>query len=85
MTEMFDNLEGLKDREELLHELKSLLRFEDNLKKEGWYSESDFADEIKKLILELAEILKQNEWFRAPSGALINQVNSISFLWILKL
>ncbi len=58
---MFDNLEGLKDREELLHELKSLLRFEDNLKKEGWYSESDFADEIKKLILELAEILKQNE------------------------
>mgnify|MGYP001136125374 FL=1 len=58
---MIDNDEGLKDRKRILSELSSLLRFEEQLLQDGWYSESDFADEVKRLVLELAELLQQDE------------------------
>lgn len=58
---MIDNDEGLKDRKRILGELSSLLRFEEQLLQDGWYSESDFADEVKRLVLELAKLLQQNE------------------------
>ena len=57
---MIDNDEGLKDRKRILGELSSLLRFEEQLLQDGWYSESDFADEVKRLVLELAELLQQD-------------------------
>ncbi|GFH88750.1 hypothetical protein IMSAGC001_04195 [Bacteroides acidifaciens] len=60
-TAMIDNDEGLKDRKRILGELSSLLRFEEQLLQDGWYSESDFADEVKRLVLELAELLQQDE------------------------
>lgn len=58
---MIDNDEGLKDRKRILGELSSLLRFEEQLLQDGWYSESDFVDEVKRLVLELAELLQQDE------------------------
>ena len=58
---MIDNDEGLKDRKRILGELSSLLLFEEQLLQDGWYSESDFADEVKRLVLELAELLQQDE------------------------
>ena len=58
---MIENDEGLKDRKRILGELSSLLRFEEQLLQDGWYSESDFADEVKRLVLELAELLQQDE------------------------
>ena len=58
---MIDNDEGLKDRKRILGELSSLLRFEEQLLQDGWYSESDSADEVKRLVLELAELLQQDE------------------------
>ena len=58
---MIDNDEGLKDRKRILGELSSLLRFEEQLLQDCWYSESDFADEVKRLVLELAELLQQDE------------------------
>lgn len=58
---MIDNDEGLKDRKRILGELSSLLRFEEQLLQDGWYSESDFADEVKRLVLELAKLLQQDE------------------------
>ncbi|TGY35509.1 hypothetical protein [Bacteroides caecimuris] len=60
-TAMIDNDEGLKDRKRILGELSSLLRFEEQLLQDGWYSESDFVDEVKRLVLELAELLQQDE------------------------
>lgn len=61
MTEMIDNDEGLKDREEIFNELKSLFRYEDQLLSGGWYSTSDFVEAVYKLVLELAETLQQDE------------------------
>lgn len=58
---MIDDDEGLKDRKRILGELSSLLRFEDQLLQGEWYSESDFADEVERLILELAKLLQQDE------------------------
>lgn len=58
---MIDDDEGLKDRKRILGELSSLLRFEDQLLQDEWYSESDFADEVERLILELAKLLQQDE------------------------
>lgn len=63
MTEMIDNDGGLKDREEILKELRSLFRYEDQLLAGGWYSKSDFVETVYKLVLELAEALQQDEWF----------------------
>ena len=60
-TEMIDNDEGLKDREETLNELRSLFRYEEQLLSGGWYSKADFVKEAYQLILKLADLLKQDE------------------------
>lgn len=40
---MIDSDEGLKDRDEVLEEMRSLFRYEDELLKGNWYSETDFV------------------------------------------
>lgn len=52
---MFNTLEGLKAREELLDNLRFLFRYEDQLKKEGWYSDSEFFEEVISVFLEAVE------------------------------
>ena len=57
---MFDLMKGLKAREEMLNELRFLFRQEDQLKKEGWYSDSDFFEAVIKTFLEgVEEMLKE--------------------------
>ena len=51
---MIDSDEGLKDRDEVLEEMRSLFRYEDELLKGNWYSETDFVE-------ELLDISTQNE------------------------
>lgn len=56
---MFNKGEGLKDREELLNELRFFLRYEEELILDGWYSESDFLEIINELILQLADLTRK--------------------------
>lgn len=49
--------EGLNDREELLNELRFFLRYEEQLIREGWYSESDFKEIIERIIKDYAILL----------------------------
>ena len=58
---MIDSDEGLKDRDEVLEEMRSLFRYEDELLKGNWYSETDFVEEVVALAKELLDILTQNE------------------------
>lgn len=53
--------EGLNDRVELLQYLKFLLRNEEQILSEGWYSESDFYEELFKTVKALAENLQRDE------------------------
>ena len=52
---MIDLLKGLKAREELLDNLRFLFRYEDQLKQEGWYSDSEFFEEVISVFLEAVE------------------------------
>ncbi len=52
---MFDLMKGLKAREEMLEELRFLFRNEEQLKKEGWYSDSDFFEAVVQTFLEGVE------------------------------
>ena len=56
---MSDVEDGLNDREELLDYLRFLLRYEDELINDGWYSESDFYEEVFKTINRLSELSKK--------------------------
>lgn len=58
---MIDTDEGLKDRDEILEEMRSLFRYEDELLKGNWYSETDFAEEVLALAKELLDASRQNE------------------------
>ena len=58
---MIDSDEGLKDRDEVLEEMRSLCRYEDELLKGNWYSETDFVEEVVALAKELLDISTQNE------------------------
>lgn len=49
---MFNTLKGLKAREEMLDNLRFLFRYEDQLKQEGWYSDSEFFEEVVNVFLE---------------------------------
>ena len=51
--------EGLKDREELLNELRFFLRYEEQLIADDWYSELDFLEIVYEIVTELAELLKK--------------------------
>lgn len=57
---MIDKDEGLNDRRELLEELRSLFRYEDQLLQD-WYTASEFEETIISVVLELAEVVKSNE------------------------
>ena len=58
---MIDSDEGLKDRDEVLEAMRSLFRYEDELLKGNWYSETDFVEEVVALAKELLDISTQNE------------------------
>ena len=58
-TEMIDKDEGLKDRKELLEELRSFFRYEEQLLT-GWMTESEFEEGVFSVVLELAESLKHS-------------------------
>ena len=49
---MHDTLKGLKAREEMLNELRFFFRNEEQLIKEGWYTEGEFSEAVTEVILE---------------------------------
>lgn len=51
------SLKGLKDRVELLEQLRFYFRHEQALLDEGWVSESDFFEIVDEIIREYATIL----------------------------
>ena len=56
-TEMFDKVEGLNDREEMLDHLRFLIRYEKEILNDGTiFSESD---ELFSVIVMIAEELKE--------------------------
>ena len=58
-TEMIDKDEGLKDRKELLEELRAFFRYEEQLLID-WMTDSEFEEEVFSVVLELAEVLKNS-------------------------
>lgn len=58
---MYNDDVGLNDRVELLEYLKFLLRNEEQFLSSGWYSESDFYEEVFRTVKELAENLQGDE------------------------
>ena len=53
---MIDFLEGLKDRKEILNDLRIFLQYEEGLLEDGFYSELDFDREVLKSALKLMEL-----------------------------
>lgn len=51
------NDEGLKDRNELLNELRLIFRYEEELIKNGWYSEADFKAAVEAILKEYLLLL----------------------------
>ncbi len=58
-TEMIDLMEGFKGREEMLDYLRFLFRNEKELIKDGWFSESEFFEEVYSTVVVLAEELNK--------------------------
>ncbi len=57
---MFDLMKRPKAREDMLEELRFLFRHEEQLKKEGWYSDSDFFEAVIQTFLEgIEKMLKK--------------------------
>lgn len=57
---MFDKVEGLNDREEMLDHLRFLIRYEEQiLKDELIFSKSEFYDELFSTIIMIADDLKE--------------------------
>ncbi len=55
-TEMFNKVEGLNDREEMLDHLRFLIRYEKRILESGFFSsESEFYDELYSTIIMIAE------------------------------
>ena len=57
-TEMIDLMEGFKGREEMLDYLRFLFRNEKELIEDGWFSESEFFEEVYSTVVVLAEELR---------------------------
>lgn len=53
---MIDYLEGLKDRKEILDDLRNFLQYEREAVESGFYSELDFDKEVLKSALKLMEL-----------------------------
>lgn len=59
-TEMFDKVEGLNDREEMLDHLRFLIRYENQILDDGTiFSESEFYDELFSVIIMIADKLRE--------------------------
>lgn len=58
-TEMIDLMEGFKGREEMLDYLRFLFRNEKELIEDGWFSESEFFEEVYSTVVVLAEELNK--------------------------
>ena len=58
---MIDLMEGFKGREEMLDYLRFLFRNEKELIEDGWFSESEFFEEVYSTVVVLAEELNK-EW-----------------------
>lgn len=56
---MIDLMEGFKDWEEMLDYLRFLFRNEKELIEDGWFSESEFFDEVYSTVILLAEELNK--------------------------
>lgn len=57
---MFDKVEGLNDREEMLDHLRFLLRYEKEILEDGVvFSESEFYDELFGTIIMIADDLRE--------------------------
>jgi hypothetical protein len=57
---MFDKVEGLNDREEMLDHLRFLIRYEEEILDDGEiFSESEFYDELFSTIIMIADDLKE--------------------------
>lgn len=54
---MYNKEEGLKDREEYLQDLRFLLRHEDQLLQEGWYTREDLDELINEDCKGIVETL----------------------------
>ncbi len=52
-----NNDEGLKDRDELLNELRFIFRYEEALIRNGWYSESDFKEAVERILKDYLILL----------------------------
>lgn len=55
---MIDNNEGLKDRKEILQDLKDFLQYEKEAVESGFYSELDFDNVVKEMTDKLMELHK---------------------------
>lgn len=55
---MIDLIEDLKDRKEILDDLRNFLQYEEGLIEAGFYSELDFDREVLKSALKLMELHK---------------------------
>lgn len=58
-TEMIDLMEGFKGREEMLDYLRFLFRNEKELIEDGWFSKSEFFEEVYSTVVVLAEELNK--------------------------
>ncbi|WP_154670863.1 hypothetical protein [Parabacteroides goldsteinii] len=56
---MIDLMEGFKGREEMLDYLRFLFRNEKELIEDGWFSESEFFEEVYSTVVVLAEELNK--------------------------
>lgn len=52
-----NNDEGLKDRDELLNELRFIFRYEEALIRNGCYSESDFKEAVERILKDYLILL----------------------------
>ncbi len=58
-TEMFDLIDGLNDREEMLDYLRFLFRNEKELIEDEWFSESEFLEQVYSTVMMLANNLEK--------------------------
>lgn len=61
VTEMFDLVEGLNDREEMLDHLRFLIRYEEKiLEDEMIFTKSEFYEELHSTIVMIADDLRKD-------------------------
>ena len=76
---MFDKVEGLNDREEMLDHLRFLIRYEEEiLDDEIFYSKSEFYDELFDTIIMIADNLKEEWKFGSLLGGSLSSTLSTS-------